>query len=186
MSKSGKILIWSFVAVIVLALGALAVPIIINQEKKPVYCTQDAKLCPDGSYVGRVGPRCEFAACPGGEENGDDGSEDFKTTGTLTGKVSIGPLCPVEPCPPGAYPPNPYLSRELIFTPKGGGRPADLPFYAKLQADGSFEAELPAGKYEVTLSDCNFLGCNYALPKNVNIEANKTTEMDIDIDTGIR
>lgn len=27
-------------------------------------CTQDAKQCPDGSYVGRVGPRCEFAACP--------------------------------------------------------------------------------------------------------------------------
>lgn len=33
-------------------------------EPEPVYCTQDAKLCPDGSYVGRVGPRCEFAACP--------------------------------------------------------------------------------------------------------------------------
>lgn len=29
-----------------------------------VMCTQDAKLCPDGSYVGRTGPRCEFAPCP--------------------------------------------------------------------------------------------------------------------------
>jgi hypothetical protein len=27
-------------------------------------CTQEAKMCPDGSYVGRVGPRCEFSACP--------------------------------------------------------------------------------------------------------------------------
>lgn len=27
-------------------------------------CTQEAKLCPDGSSVGRVGPNCEFAACP--------------------------------------------------------------------------------------------------------------------------
>lgn len=27
-------------------------------------CTQEAKLCPDGSYVGRTGPRCEFAECP--------------------------------------------------------------------------------------------------------------------------
>jgi hypothetical protein len=27
-------------------------------------CTLDAKLCPDGSYVGRTGPNCEFAACP--------------------------------------------------------------------------------------------------------------------------
>jgi plastocyanin len=30
-----------------------------------VVCTMDAKLCPDGSYVGRIGPKCEFAACPG-------------------------------------------------------------------------------------------------------------------------
>ncbi|MBI3984998.1 MAG: hypothetical protein HY344_03610 [Candidatus Levybacteria bacterium] len=27
-------------------------------------CTQEAKLCPDGSYVGRTGPNCEFATCP--------------------------------------------------------------------------------------------------------------------------
>jgi hypothetical protein len=27
-------------------------------------CTQDVKICPDGSYVGRTGPNCEFAACP--------------------------------------------------------------------------------------------------------------------------
>ena len=27
-------------------------------------CTAEAKLCPDGSYVGRTGPNCEFAECP--------------------------------------------------------------------------------------------------------------------------
>lgn len=27
-------------------------------------CTMEAKLCPDGSYVGRVGPNCAFAECP--------------------------------------------------------------------------------------------------------------------------
>ena len=30
----------------------------------PVACTLEAKLCPDGSYVGRTGPNCEFALCP--------------------------------------------------------------------------------------------------------------------------
>jgi len=30
----------------------------------PVACTLEAKLCPDGSYVGRIGPNCEFAPCP--------------------------------------------------------------------------------------------------------------------------
>lgn len=27
-------------------------------------CTMEAKLCPDGSYVGRSGPNCAFAPCP--------------------------------------------------------------------------------------------------------------------------
>lgn len=27
-------------------------------------CTQEAKICPDGSTVARVAPSCEFAACP--------------------------------------------------------------------------------------------------------------------------
>ncbi|MDR3548532.1 MAG: hypothetical protein P4M11_09760 [Candidatus Pacebacteria bacterium] len=27
-------------------------------------CTQEAKICPDGSAVGRTGPNCSFAACP--------------------------------------------------------------------------------------------------------------------------
>ncbi len=32
--------------------------------ESPKACTQEAKLCPDGSYVSRTGPDCEFAACP--------------------------------------------------------------------------------------------------------------------------
>jgi hypothetical protein len=31
---------------------------------EPVACTQEAKICPDGTSVGRTGPNCEFAACP--------------------------------------------------------------------------------------------------------------------------
>ncbi len=27
-------------------------------------CTQEAKICPDGTGVGRTGPNCEFAPCP--------------------------------------------------------------------------------------------------------------------------
>ena len=29
-----------------------------------VVCTMEAKLCPDGGYVSRTGPNCEFAPCP--------------------------------------------------------------------------------------------------------------------------
>lgn len=31
---------------------------------EPVACTLEAKICPDGSAVGRGGPNCEFEECP--------------------------------------------------------------------------------------------------------------------------
>jgi putative hemolysin len=34
---------------------------------EPRFCTQEAKQCPDGSYVSRTGTNCEFAPCPGGD-----------------------------------------------------------------------------------------------------------------------
>ncbi|MDO8482784.1 MAG: hypothetical protein Q7S86_03130 [bacterium] len=34
------------------------------EDTGPVMCTMDAKMCPDGSAVGRQGPKCEFAKCP--------------------------------------------------------------------------------------------------------------------------
>lgn len=34
------------------------------QPSQQVGCTREAKLCPDGSYVSRTGPNCEFAVCP--------------------------------------------------------------------------------------------------------------------------
>jgi len=34
-------------------------------------CTMEAKVCPDGSSVGRTGPNCEFAPCPGSEWSGE-------------------------------------------------------------------------------------------------------------------
>ena len=38
----------------------------VMPSTSPVFqaCTMDAKLCPDGSSVGRTGPNCEFAPCP--------------------------------------------------------------------------------------------------------------------------
>jgi hypothetical protein len=33
-------------------------------QAQEVACTADAKQCPDGSFVSRTGPNCEFEACP--------------------------------------------------------------------------------------------------------------------------
>lgn len=38
--------------------------ITVTKEDGQVACAQEAKLCPDGSAVGRTGPNCEFASCP--------------------------------------------------------------------------------------------------------------------------
>lgn len=35
-----------------------------NCTEQQIACTEEAKVCPDGSAVGRQGPNCEFAPCP--------------------------------------------------------------------------------------------------------------------------
>lgn len=37
---------------------------VTTTPQSSVVCTQEAKLCSDGSYVSRQGPNCAFAACP--------------------------------------------------------------------------------------------------------------------------
>jgi hypothetical protein len=36
---------------------------VTKNGNEPITCSQIAKLCPDGSYVSRTGPNCEFAEC---------------------------------------------------------------------------------------------------------------------------
>lgn len=53
----------------------MPVPIDNNQ----VVCTMEAKLCPDGSYVGRTGPKCEFTPCP--EDKNVQAVKEFTISG---------------------------------------------------------------------------------------------------------
>jgi plastocyanin len=46
-------------------------------------CTLEAKLCPDGSYVGRVGPNCEFALCPGSSSVTSSNTNEATTSGII-------------------------------------------------------------------------------------------------------
>lgn len=52
-----------FTLAMIFLLGAywLVQPTFVDNQ---IVCTQEAKVCPDGSSVGRTGPNCEFAACP--------------------------------------------------------------------------------------------------------------------------
>jgi hypothetical protein len=37
---------------------------VVDDEDDMVFCTMEAKICADGSGVGRSGPKCEFQKCP--------------------------------------------------------------------------------------------------------------------------
>lgn len=70
------ILIVIIIATAVLGSGYLILRTKITQQEEQLFnggnapsenqagCTQDAKLCPDGTYVSRTGPNCEFSPCP--------------------------------------------------------------------------------------------------------------------------
>lgn len=68
--------IYVFIIIAVLA-GVLGIINSNNTKNQPleknneVACTMDAMMCPDGSYIGRTGPNCEFV-CPISSEVPDD------------------------------------------------------------------------------------------------------------------
>lgn len=55
---------------------------------EPMFCTADAKVCSDGSYVGRTGPDCAFAACPR-----DIDDDDMGDVGVIADEVCRGGDC---------------------------------------------------------------------------------------------
>lgn len=60
-SKPGALVV-TLAIVVLLSAYWLARPTLVNDQ---IVCTQEARLCPDGSSVERTGPNCTFAACPG-------------------------------------------------------------------------------------------------------------------------
>jgi len=53
---------------------------LIKQSSKQTACTLEAKICPDGSSIGRTGPNCEFAACPEAKADETINNQDFLLT----------------------------------------------------------------------------------------------------------
>lgn len=60
MQKS--LLVW--IALLVIALAGITAYNQFSRQNIPTACTLEAKICPDGSSVGRTLPNCEFAPCP--------------------------------------------------------------------------------------------------------------------------
>jgi hypothetical protein len=120
-----------------------------------------------------------FAACgadvPGAGDNGDGGSAD---KGTFAGQITIGPVCPVEPCdfPEGAI----YRGRDLTFLRSGASR-----FNVPLNVDGTFSVDLVPADYIIGMEGCGYAGCE-VFPIAQTMVAGETVTFNRDFDTGIR
>ncbi len=146
-------------------------------------CTMEAKLCPDGSAVGRTGPNCEFTPCP--SEALCEGRTCSTTIAPyksgVRGSVLLGPTCPVERIPPDpACAEKPYATTIVV------SRTGSTATFAtgKSDASGAFAFSLPPGSYTLTASGGTMLPrCN---PIDVTIVASGYVTADISCDTGIR
>ncbi len=103
--------------------------------------------------------------------------------GVLQGNVTIGPLCPVEPChvSPQQMEKVYELRKILIYD---ANRQSVLE-EVNIDKNGTYSIYLNPGKYVV---DINKTGIDRSadVPKEINIEPGKTVALDINIDTGIR
>ena len=101
----------AFIVVVIVISAGVFGWMFVNQKKVPATsqpiqktCTEEARICLDGSYIGRTGPNCEFAPCPGGGYgDGGFGSPRMCTMeaklcpdGSYVGRT--GPNCEFSPC----------------------------------------------------------------------------------------
>lgn len=161
------------IAAIVLAVTAIVglfVWLKVFGPSNQIACTQEAKLCPDGSYVGRTGPKCEFAQCPATGSSG------------ITGTVLLGPICPVQREPPDPQCADKPYATSLVVTTVSGER---IIKEFKSDSNGTFRVAVPPGEYAVrsaatadTLPRCD--------EQLVVVRASEYTAITFRCDTGIR
>lgn len=158
---------------------ALPLPGQGTPEPEQVFCTQDAMQCPDGSWVGRTGPNCEFV-CPAGGTGGEgEGLVAYKSG--VRGTVTVGPTCPVEKDPPDpACADKPLSTLVAIFR---ASDPVHAFVLTRADAQGKFEASLPPGDYTVGAGESELPRCPTTA---VTVGPDTYVSVAISCDSGIR
>lgn len=141
-------------------------------------CNRDSHTCEDGTLVGRVGPTCEFSACP---DVFPAKTPQFHATGILYGKVTLSPVCPVESLPlrPECAP-KPFVTELRVYTSNG----KDTGTATRTREDGVFVLDLFPGNYIIrAASGAVYPRCEEV---QVSISANSSTSISLSCDSGIR
>lgn len=104
-----------------------------------------------------------------------------QSQGTLDGVVEAGPTCPVEsvtqPCPP-----KPVPNRAVLIETSGGS----IVTQVTTDQQGRFEVNLAPGTYELKVVPGITQYPIQRKPQEVTIVAGQTTQVKIELDTGIR
>ena len=174
---------------LVAALGVVVYILPFEQLPQPVACTMEAKLCPDGSAVGRVGPNCEFAACPeatstGGTSTGGGGGGNgiLPYRSGIRGTVMLGPTCPVMRDPPDPQcADRPYQTTVVAYRVSDPGYAVET---MQSSADGTFEMSLPPSEYVIKAGGEKMLP--RCAPASVTVGPDAYTSVTISCDSGIR
>jgi hypothetical protein len=108
-----------------------------------------------------------------------------QATGTLSGTMTIGPVCPLErvdnPCKPT---PEMYAAHKVAVY---ASDKKTLITTLTPNAQGVFTATLPVGTYYVAMATTQSgVGTATGVPTTLTIKDNTMTHLSIDIDTGIR
>ena len=107
-------------------------------------------------------------------------------TGFLEGKISIGPICPVETIPPDprCLPTAETYKAYPVTVWTSNGKTKILQLMPAL--DGSYQVELMSGNYLVVLDAKQGGPGGSNLPVEITISPAEKTILNINIDTGIR
>lgn len=172
-------LIPSIIAIIAIALGAYWYVVSRSQMDEQIACTLEAKLCPDGSAVGRTGPNCEFAACPE-VSDGDDNQGILPYKSGVRGVVTRGPMCPVvregdDSCADALYKTDVYIYRV-----------GSNEIFATMQSniDGTFQFNVPPGDYTINAKNEGI--SKTCKPVFISIGPDEMKFVTVSCDTGIR
>lgn len=156
-----------------------------NQKEQTVgqsvVCAMDAKVCPDGSYVSRSGPKCEFAECPKTTVVVNNGE------GKLEGSVTVGPVCPAsfaEQYPTFSCTPTPEMyAAAKVFVYKMDK--TTLVQTISPDKNGKFSVTLKEGQYFIDMIHQK-IGGTKGVPTTVIISKDKPVILKLEVDTGLR
>ena len=178
----------------IIFLGIAIVAVVVIRAKSSITsptpiqtaCTEEAKLCPDGTYVGRTGSQCQFSKCPAviiATTTATTTPPPKKINGGISGTVLLGPTCPVMCNPPDPQcADKPYAASLEVTTVDG----VKVITQFSSDAQGKFKVSIPPGEYIIRSIPRNNFYPRCGTNGTILVKMRAFTNAAVSCDTGIR